>query len=69
LKLELEQLPKTIESLEQEKQKLQDAIGSGDFYTNPAKKIDETLARLTAVEAELETAMERWMELEEMTGK
>ncbi|HEV8078860.1 MAG TPA: ATP-binding cassette domain-containing protein, partial [Marinobacter sp.] len=69
LKLELEQLPKTIERLEQERQQLQDAIGSADFYANPAKKIDETLARLTAVEAELETAMERWIELEEMTGK
>ncbi|WP_018405525.1 ATP-binding cassette domain-containing protein [Marinobacter gelidimuriae] len=69
LKLELEQLPKTIERLEQEQQQLQDAIGSADFYANSAKKVDETLARLTAVGAELETAMERWMELEEMTGK
>ena len=69
LKLELEQLPKTIERLEQEQQQLQDAIGSADFYANSAKKVDETLARLTAVGSELETAMERWMELEEMTGK
>ena len=69
LKLELEQLPKTIERLEQEQQQLQDAIGSADFYANSAKKVDETLARMTAVGAELETAMERWMELEEMTGK
>jgi ATP-binding cassette subfamily F protein uup len=69
LKLELEQLPKTIERLEQEQQQLQDAIGSADFYANSAKKVDDTLARLTAVGAELETAMERWMELEEMTGK
>ena len=69
LKLELEQLPKTIECLEQEQQQLQDSIGSADFYANSAKEVDETLARLTAVGAELETAMERWMELEEMTGK
>jgi len=69
LKLELEQLPKTIERLEQEQKQLQGAIGSADFYANSAHKVDETLARLTAVGAELESAMERWMELEEMTGK
>ncbi|AFP30633.1 ATP-binding cassette domain-containing protein [Marinobacter sp. BSs20148] len=69
LKLELEQLPKTIERLEQEQKQLQGFIGSADFYANSAQKVDETLARLTAVGAELETAMDRWMELEEMTGK
>jgi ATP-binding cassette subfamily F protein uup len=69
LKLELEQLPKTIERLEQEHKQLQGAIGSADFYARSAHKVDETLARLTVVGAELETAMERWMELEEMTGK
>jgi ATP-binding cassette subfamily F protein uup len=69
LKLELEQLPKTIERLEQEHKQLQGAIGSADFYAHSAHKVDETLARLTVVGAELETAMERWMELEEMTGK
>jgi len=57
---ELEQLPSRIEALEAERQKLQTAVASPDFYKRPAADIHEALRRLDELETLLLTAYARW---------
>lgn len=61
---ELEQLPQTIEALEDDKSKLDAAIGDGEFYRQDKDAIAETLARHNELQAELEQAYARWEALE-----
>jgi ATP-binding cassette subfamily F protein uup len=61
---ELERLPAQIEALEAEQQALESRIASPDFYREPAKEIEPTLARLESVRAELTTVYTRWDELD-----
>jgi ABC transport system ATP-binding/permease protein len=61
---ELERLPAQIEALESEQQRLEAAIASPDFYKEPAATIEQTLARLQAVQHELTTIYTRWDELD-----
>jgi ATP-binding cassette subfamily F protein uup len=62
---ELESLPSRIESLESEQRELQRESESADFYKASAERIREVLARIDTIGAELETALARWMDLEE----
>ena len=63
---ELDQLPSLIEQLETELEALQGQVSHGDFYGQDHAKVAATLAQLETKESELEAAMERWMEIEEM---
>ncbi|WP_122034807.1 ABC transporter ATP-binding protein [Aliivibrio sp. EL58] len=64
LQRELEQLPETLEKLENEITELQEKVNSATFFQQDPKKTDEVLGRLAEAEQELEVAFERWEELE-----
>ncbi|TBW59055.1 ATP-binding cassette domain-containing protein [Marinobacter halodurans] len=68
LKLELEGLPERIAALEGEIESLQATVSDTAFYARPHDEVSKTLEALATREQELEQAMERWMELEEMAG-
>ena len=68
LKLELEQLPGKIESLENRLAELQEKVSSPDFYAGDQGEVAATLEAMTATESELEQTIERWMELEELSA-
>ena len=59
-------LPSRIESLEEEQQRLQAEVAAPEFYKAPAEHIQAVLTRIEAVHAELEQALARWVELEEV---
>ncbi|KHD09038.1 ABC transporter ATPase [Candidatus Thiomargarita nelsonii] len=61
---ELADLPKLIETLETEQAELQNLISQPDFYRGEADQINQSLARLKTLEAELQTAYDRWEILE-----
>jgi ATP-binding cassette subfamily F protein uup len=62
---ELESLPAHIEALESEQRRLRHESESADFYKESADHIRGVLARIEQVGQELETALARWVELEE----
>ena len=62
---ELAALPAHIEALEAEQQRLRAESESAEFYKSAAEHIRAVLARVDAIGGELETALARWMELEE----
>ena len=62
---ELASLPAHIEALEAEHQRLQHEAASPEFYKETADHIRGVLARIDAIGPEMETALARWMELEE----
>jgi ATP-binding cassette subfamily F protein uup len=66
LQREFDQLPGTIEQLEADLARLQAQVADSHFYSQDHDKVSVTLAQLSTKETELEEAMERWMELEEM---
>ncbi|WP_153447147.1 ABC transporter ATP-binding protein [Vibrio algicola] len=68
LQRELEALPKTLEALEAEIEQLQTQVNQPDFFSQSSDKTQLTLDRLNAAEQELETAFERWEQLESMQG-
>ena len=59
-------LPGRIEALETEQARLQDEAASPEFYLRGAEHINHVLARIEAIGLELEQALERWVELEEV---
>jgi len=59
-------LPSRIEALEIEQQQLQAEAASADFYKAPSAHIDAVLARIDVIHTELEQALARWVELEEV---
>jgi ATP-binding cassette subfamily F protein uup len=63
-KRELSELPKRIEALEAEKQRLYTLLASPDFYASRGEEIAQTKQQLAAIEAELHQAYARWVELE-----
>ena len=67
-KRELEQLPERIRALEQEIEDLNEQVSAPDFYQGDPEEVQQVLDRLSRTEGDLETAMERWVELEEMAG-
>ncbi|MGR6839683.1 ABC transporter ATP-binding protein [Aliivibrio wodanis] len=64
LQRELEQLPETLEKLENEITELQETVNSATFFQQAPKTTDDVLARLAETEQALEVAFERWEELE-----
>jgi ATP-binding cassette subfamily F protein uup len=69
LKLELEELPKKIESLEAQLTRLQGAIGDPGFYSGPPDEVSATLEKMSETQRQLDAVMERWMELEEQADQ
>src|SRR4029453_18900112 len=65
---EPQSLPAHIEALESEQQRLRHESESADFYKESADHIKGVLARLEQVGQELESALARWVELEERAG-
>lgn len=65
---ELDNLPDKIDDLETQLQQLGDQSASAEFYQQDAQTVNDTLARLAALQEELDSCMERWMELSEAAG-
>lgn len=65
---ELELLPETIENLEQQIANIQEQIAAPAFYEQPFEQTQPVMDSLSDLQAQLDTATERWFELEEMRG-
>lgn len=65
LQRELDALPELMESLEQQKAELEQQSSAADFYQQDHATVSAVLEQLAKVEADLEQALERWLELEE----
>ena len=63
-KQELDGLPERIAALEDEQRRLQADVGSPEFYKSPKDQITAVVARVDAVQVELDAALERWVELD-----
>jgi ATP-binding cassette subfamily F protein uup len=63
-KRELGELPGRIEAFEAEKQRLYALMASSSFYASRGDEIADVRQQLAAVEAALQTAYTRWVELE-----
>jgi ATP-binding cassette subfamily F protein uup len=61
---ELEQLPAQIEALEAEQRGLAALMASGDYHRRGGEQMRVDAARATAIEQLLESAFERWAELD-----
>ncbi|MGF1694252.1 ABC transporter ATP-binding protein [Vibrio lamellibrachiae] len=66
LQRELESLPLRLEELEQEIENLQTLVNDPEFFAKSVDVTQTTLDKLSATEQELESAFERWEELEAM---
>lgn len=67
-KRELEALPTAVESLEAEKQALFALMTAPDYHTRPAAELTRARERLAEIDLELETALARWLELENLVA-
>ncbi|MEA5445507.1 ATP-binding cassette domain-containing protein [Gammaproteobacteria bacterium AB-CW1] len=65
LERELAMLPEKIESLEQSLSEMQQTSADPDFYAQKPEQVREHMEKMQAVQEELDTATERWLELEE----
>jgi ABC transport system ATP-binding/permease protein len=65
---ELDTLPALIDTLETELAILQEQTGNPDFYNQPFTETQPILDSLEEKQHALDTASERWVELEEMKG-
>jgi ATP-binding cassette subfamily F protein uup len=65
---ELDELPKRIEELEAEVQRLHATMADPAFYRESGNKVASTTARLENAEKELAAVYERWEELEALKG-
>jgi ATP-binding cassette subfamily F protein uup len=61
---ELDSLPGLLEKLESRQQELEKTVAGADFYQKEHAQTEQVLAELASVQAELESAFERWAELE-----
>ncbi|AXY41017.1 ATP-binding cassette domain-containing protein [Halomonas sp. JS92-SW72] len=68
LQRELDALPAEIERLEGEVAAFEAKVGDPAFYQQDAATVTATLEALGARQAELDAAMERWMELEALAA-
>jgi ATP-binding cassette subfamily F protein uup len=62
--IELDGLPKRIAALEQEQIQLRDESAAAEFYKSPKDRITTVLARIDAVQKDLDAVLERWVELD-----
>jgi ATP-binding cassette subfamily F protein uup len=65
---ELEALPDRIAALEEERATLQEEAASPEFYKAGTERINTVLARIDEAARELEVAMTRWDELDEISS-
>ncbi|MGE3403478.1 MAG: ATP-binding cassette domain-containing protein [Vicinamibacterales bacterium] len=63
---EFEALPARVAALEEEQRRLQEEVAGPEFYKSGKAHIDAVLARIDAIHGELEQALARWVELEEI---
>ncbi|GAA0568819.1 ATP-binding cassette domain-containing protein [Halomonas salifodinae] len=68
LQRELDGLPARIERLEAEVAEFEARVGDPDFYQQEASRVTATLEAMGAKQAELDEAMERWVELEALAA-
>jgi len=61
---EFEALPQRIEELEARKCELDARVADPAFYSRPQVELRDTLSALQALSTEIETAYDRWAELE-----
>ncbi|TGD73863.1 ATP-binding cassette domain-containing protein [Mangrovimicrobium sediminis] len=61
---ELESLPAQIEALEQRQAELEAQLAEPDFYAGERAEVERVTGELGTVQADLEAAIERWVELE-----
>ena len=64
--LELDQMPANIEALEAKVEELTEQTSTADFYSKPLDVTQPVLDALAKTQEELDAAIERWSELEEM---
>ncbi|MEO0436408.1 MAG: ATP-binding cassette domain-containing protein [Pseudomonadota bacterium] len=64
-KLELEKLPAEIQALEDEQATLNEMIENPKFYEKDSEEVKTVLETLTQTTERLESAVERWMDLED----
>jgi ATP-binding cassette subfamily F protein uup len=69
LKLELEQLPNKMENIELEIEKQQAIVSDADFFKQDSDTTTKQLNHLAKLESDLEAALERWEELEELKNQ
>jgi ATP-binding cassette subfamily F protein uup len=62
---ELAGLPAQVEALEEEKAALTAETGDAAFYSRPHTEVAAKLARLAALEQQIDVALARWMELDD----
>jgi ABC transport system ATP-binding/permease protein len=62
-------LPGLIEQLEAEQRSLREEADAPDFYKAGSERIADVLGRLETVAVDLEQALTRWVELEELTKR
>lgn len=68
LQRELDALPGLLERLETELQAVQDQVNDPGFYQQAHEQTAPVLETLAAKQAELDAALERWAELEDLQG-
>jgi ATP-binding cassette subfamily F protein uup len=66
LQRELDGLPERIAALEQRVEELRALVSEPGFYQRPGADVQQTLTELAAAERDLETAIDRWGELEQL---
>ena len=64
LQRELDGLPQRIQALEQRVQAMEQQVNSAEFYRQPHEAVQAALRELEQMRSRLETAVERWAELE-----
>lgn len=64
LQRELEQLPERIEALERQLEEAGEKASAPGFYDQPGDEVSAQLQQMSDWQAELDNAMERWLELE-----
>ncbi|CAM3693408.1 MULTISPECIES: ATP-binding cassette ATPase Uup [Pseudoalteromonas] len=69
LKLELEQLPSKLEQLEQALEAQQVVVNDANFFKQDASITTKELNHLAQLESDLEAALERWEELEDLKNQ
>ena len=68
LQRELDNLPELLERLERELETIQQQINDPDFYQQAHEQTAPVIEALAVKQAELDAALERWAELDDMQG-